>query len=435
MTDEKLLGFAKMDLESYQNRFSGIISLPFGGSLLKLLKKMYVGQPPQVSLPKGYKRKETLLVLTERYPNQNDPYRNGFVHRRVKAYEQMGVHAAVFCMDMEKEPEEYAFDGVPVTVGQRFQLYAYLRQNPQIKTVFVHFLNRTMWDVLKEFPDRKFVIWSHGYDILPMHHRMFLYPTKAEKAFGKAQSEKREAFWNEIFSLVSDKKYDMRFIFVSEYLRSLVQNDYTLAKYPSLKTDVIPNCIDTGLFAYEPKSREQRLKLLSVRPFESANYANDLTVKAIGLLAKEPFFDQLEILIAGDGKLFDSTVKPLKKYKNVTLHKGFYKQPELAKLYREYGIALLPTRFDTQGVSRDEAFSSGMAVITTDCAAVPEFADSSCAVLTPPEDAKAIAAAVKRLYESPEEFLRLSKAARERVLSLSPTATAAKELRFLESEK
>ncbi len=428
MTDEKLICFAKADLADYEAQFSGIAALPFGKTLLQRLLGHYCKDVANLPPATGYGCDKTLLILTESYPNEHNPYRNGFVHRRVKAYEAYGVKAEVFCMDFAAEPETYTFDGVKVTVGQRAQLYAYLMQNPQMNDIFVHFLNRAMWDVLKEFSQKSFTVFSHGYDILPAYHRPFLYPTRAEKAFGEAQSKQRMAFWNELFALAKAGEYDLTFVFVSEYLRKLVFTDHPALGEIWEKTHVIPNCIDTKLFCYTEKTADQRLKMLSVRPYASQNYANDLTAKAIELLSKEDFFEELVFLIAGDGKLFDPITKPLKKYKNVTLHKGFYKQDQLAKLYREYGAALLPTRFDTQGVSRDEAMAAGMAVITTNIAAVPEFADESCALLTPPEDAAAIAAAVKRLYEQKQTFLSISKAARGRAETLSPDVTAKKEL-------
>ncbi len=428
MSLQNITALAKADLADYEAQFSGLLSLPFGKQFVNFLKKHYLKGEVTAQLPGGYTCDDRLLVLTESYPNPQNPYRNGFVHRRVKAYEALGVKAQVFCMDFNADPGRYVIDGVQVTVGQRAELYAYLCTNPQIETVFVHFLNAAMWDVLKRFPARKYITFSHGYDIQPYYHRPFLYHTKAEHAFGKAQSVKREAFWNEIFTLAKEGQYDLQFVFVSEFLRNAVLKDYPLAGDVADKFAVIHNCIDRSVFYGREKTADQRFKLLSVKSYESAQYANDITAKAILLLSKEPFFEKLEFMIAGNGRYFDEITKPLRKFKNVTLHKGYFPQTQLAELYRSYGISLQPTRFDTQGVSRDEAMSCGMAVITTATAAVPEFADDSCAILTPYEDAAAVAEGVKQLYHDPERFLALSKAAIKRVEVLQPQVTAKKEL-------
>src|SRR5690606_7139241 len=109
-------------------------------------------------------------------------------------------------------------------------------------------------------------------------------------------------------------------------------------------------------------------------------------------LSSKPFFSDLEFRIIGDGPLFDETVAPLMNFKNVKLEKRFLTQDEIAALHKEYGLFLTPTRMDTQGVSRDEAMSSGLVPLTNAVAAVPEFVDETCAILAPEEDHLALAA-------------------------------------------
>ena len=70
---------------------------------------------------------------------------------------------------------------------------------------------------------------------------------------------------------------------------------------------------------------------------------------------------------------------------------------------------------DSQGVSRDEAMSSGLVPVTTEITAIPEFVDNNCGVLTPPEDYKSISAGILELYDNPERFLEMSENASNRV--------------------
>ena len=140
-------------------------------------------------------------------------------------------------------------------------------------------------------------------------------------------------------------------------------------------------------------------------------------VQAIQELAKQSFFKELKFFVAGDGALFDQTVKPLKKYDNVHVEKRFFRQEELAELYQEYGIVLIPSRGDTQGVSRDEAMSCGLVAVTNAVAAIPEFVDESCAVLAPDEDYKALAQGVVQMYQDPKRYIEMSQKAAERVRS------------------
>ena len=186
------------------------------------------------------------------------------------------------------------------------------------------------------------------------------------------------------------------------------------------------------MFQFVPKSEEQRKKLLSIRPYASDKYANDLTVKCIQELAKKPYFAELEIRLIGNGDLFESTLKPLGKYKNVVAERVFLRQEEIAQLHKEYGIFIVPTRMDAQGVSRDEAMSSGLIPVTNAVTAIPEFVDDSCGILAPGEDYMAMAKGIDEIYRNPGLFTQMSANAAARVRSqTSKEYTIDKELALI----
>ena len=81
--------------------------------------------------------------------------------------------------------------------------------------------------------------------------------------------------------------------------------------------------------------------------------------------------------------MFDETLQPLEKFSNVSINRGFLSHKEISSLHKQFGIFITPTRMDSQGVSRDEAMSSGLVPITTDITAIPEFVDSESGILTP----------------------------------------------------
>lgn len=81
---------------------------------------------------------------------------------------------------------------------------------------------------------------------------------------------------------------------------------------PKNKYHIIHNYIDSNAFRYQEKHPEMRKKILSIRPFASKTYANDLTVKAILELSKEPWFQELSFTIIGDGILFEELTEPIK---------------------------------------------------------------------------------------------------------------------------
>jgi glycosyltransferase involved in cell wall biosynthesis len=179
---------------------------------------------------------------------------------------------------------------------------------------------------------------------------------------------------------------------------------------------VIHNEIDTDGFAYVAKPAEQRKRILAVRPWSNRKYANDIAVRAVLELAKYNEFTDMEFLFVGRGEMWDELTAPLRRYPNVKLRNEFLTHAEIAGLHRQYGVFLVPTRMDSQGVSRDEAMSSGLVAVTNAVAAIPEFcSDGEDSLLAPGEDWLAVAEAVLRLYRDPELFLRLSENAAGRV--------------------
>jgi glycosyltransferase involved in cell wall biosynthesis len=87
---------------------------------------------------------------------------------------------------------------------------------------------------------------------------------------------------------------------------------------------------------------------------------------------------------------------------------------------------------DAQGVSRDEAMSSGLVPITSNVAAIPEFVDDACGFMAPLDDASGLAAAIETLYHDPARFERMSAAAASRVRGQSgPEQTTGRELALI----
>lgn len=364
-------------------------------------------RPPQVIA------RSRLLVLTNHYPAYGDLYRNGFVHTRVKGYAKRGVRSDVFRLRADEVASYREFQNVDVVTGSEETLDRLLASG-QHHSVLVHFLNEGMWRVLeRHLPRARVCIWIHGAEIHPWQRRSFNYENDDQQRAAQAQSQKRTAMWQRVLSSAHD---NLQFVFVSASMAREVAEDYGV-DLRGLPHHVIHNPIDTELFCHVPKPAEQRKRVLSIRPFASRQYANDLSVQAIRELASRPYFDELEFRIIGDGPLFERTVEPLAALPNVHLERRFLTQGEIAELHRDYGVFLCPTRWDSQGVSRDEAMSSGLVPVTTAVAAIPEFVDTRSGVLCPPEDASALARGIATLYEEPETFLSLSRAAAARVRS------------------
>ena len=351
------------------------------------------------------------LVLTNHYPSYDDLYRNGFVHSRVRAYRERGVRCDVFRLRPNEAVSYHEFEDIDVTTGSQEVLHKMLCSG-QYKNVLVHFLDEAMWEVLQHHINHiKVVVWIHGAEIQPWHRRDFNYQTEDERTVAKMKSDKRMTFWRELLQSIPA---NLKLVFVSRSFAEDVMEDIGF-RIPENHYTIIHNPINTKLFSYQEKPIAQRKKVLSIRPYASKIYANDLSVKAIQLLSSKPCFYDMEFRMIGDGVLFEETLAPLREFRNVYIEKRFLKQDEIAAIHKEYGIFLCPSRMDTQGVSRDEAMSSGLVPVTNAVTAIPEFVDETSGILAPGGDAEAMAEGIERIYNDSALFASMSAAAAQRV--------------------
>src|SRR5690606_1274978 len=286
------------------------------------------------------------LLITKDYPRYDALYRYGFVHKRILGYAGAGCRVDVFRFSNAALRFD-EFEGVDVVAGQAEHLRM-LVEDGGYRTILVHAMDPLMWEHVKPLLEtRRVVVWIHGAEIQPWFRRMSNFGSDpAAQDMARRASGKRLAMWEDVLRRPHP---NLRVVFVSRYLAAQALCDLGI-ELPRGQVHVIPNFVDGDLFRYQPKAPEQRKRILSIRPFASHVYANDLSVEAIRRLSTEPFFGELEFTIVGVGPLFDQTVEPLRAYPNVRLEKRFLSQVEIATLHREHGVFLVPSRMDSQGV-------------------------------------------------------------------------------------
>ncbi|MBO5934599.1 MAG: glycosyltransferase [Clostridia bacterium] len=372
------------------------------------------------------------VVVADHYPSYDDLYRYMFVHKRNLLYKEQSLVPDMLCINMWGDNGYREFENMNVTDGGADKLTSIL-ENGRIKTVCVHFLNPYLWSVLKNYLDEiNLIVWSHGSDIQPWHRRMFNYKTDADIENAKKASVTRENLWKEVFEY--SENHNIHFVYVSEFFKKQIEEDYGVNLDD--RCSIIHNCIDTQLFSYEKKAPEQRFNIMSVKSFSTLTYANDITQKAIEILSKEKEFSQMTFDLYGDGERFDTDTANIKKFPNVHLHRGFLTQSQIAQLHKTHGIYIATTRMDTQGVSRDEAMSSGLVPVANAVAAIPEFVNEDCGILAPAEDAQAVADGILKLVRNPDLFMQMSQNAAEHVRNkTSQKYTINKEVDLIKSRR
>jgi glycosyltransferase involved in cell wall biosynthesis len=92
---------------------------------------------------------------------------------------------------------------------------------------------------------------------------------------------------------------------------------------------------------------------------------------------------------------------------------------ELARLYGEAQVAVVPSLYEGFSLPAIEAMSCGVAVVATTGGALPEVvgSDGETGLLVPPDDPGALAGAIGRLLDDPALRARLGAAGRRRVVS------------------
>lgn len=366
-----------------------------------------------MSAQPAYSHHAEVLLVTNAYPSESAIYRNGFIHRRVRAYLARGIEVEIFYLHPPvTESYNYFFDGVKVTVGNEVS-YEQRIATVRYRKILVHFASPAMIEpILKYQTSTPVIVWVHGFEAEAWHRRWFNFVDSAAQI--RAALSRKSEFYAEqnafIGWLISTDQIDVRIVHVSDWFRkNIVEPD---ARRATRTFDIIPNYVDEELFKWSKKREDDRLKVLSLRPYASRKYANDQMVGAILELAKRPYFERLSFTICGEGEQFAPTVERVAGFLNVTIHEGFIPQQEIPALHRDHGIFLAPTRFDSQGVSMCEAMACGLVPVSSRIAAIPEFVDEGrSGLLAKPEDTRGIADRIEALYYDPEMYLRMSEAA------------------------
>jgi glycosyltransferase involved in cell wall biosynthesis len=91
---------------------------------------------------------------------------------------------------------------------------------------------------------------------------------------------------------------------------------------------------------------------------------------------------------------------------------GAVPDERIAALYAEADLFVLASRFEGYGMALAEAIAHGLPVVSTTAGAIPDTVPSGAGLLVPPDDAMALAAALRRLITDSAERGQLAAAAR-----------------------
>lgn len=174
---------------------------------------------------------------------------------------------------------------------------------------------------------------------------------------------------------------------------------------------VVPNAVDLARFAF--RRRDQlRPRFLCNRSLEGP-YNVEGVVEAFARIQAD--IPEASLTIAGDGSLRQALMQ---KATSLGLTRvefvGRVESEDMPTLYDNHDIWLNASRVDNMPLSILEAFSSGVAVVTTDAGGIPDLVDDGrTGLLAACEDTDALARCCLRLLREPLLAVRLTTAARD----------------------
>lgn len=349
-----------------------------------------------------------ILLIAPGYPSEFNKYNCAFIHTRMQAYkkENLKVDLAVVNENFIDKTIFTKFENINVTYTGYNDIRKVL-QSKKYEKILIHFFDEKYAQILdaSDMTNTEIILYSHGSDTLyrawdRLNAKYFdnetIIPYMISSTF--KQHDELIKRYNEM--------ENVKFVFVSNWAKNLSEKLIGI-KYKN--TEIVPCNIDQEIFKYKKKKPDSRKNIFILRKYDNlSTYSIDIAVKVILELSNRSIFKDLNFSFYGDGNFHDELLAPVKKFSNVHIYKKFLSHKEIAKVHAENGIALFPTRFDTQAVSACEAAMSGNVVITSYGVGTEEYIKPEMGTYCETENIKQYADLIEKLYNNPDLFVELS---------------------------
>ena len=183
------------------------------------------------------------------------------------------------------------------------------------------------------------------------------------------------------------------------------------------RVTVVHNGVDSALFRPLPEVRRQPGRIITTA---SADVPLKGLVYLIEAVAKLRTERDVELVVIGRPKNGGRALSAIERY---GLGHAVRFEPSVdwlrvVELYAESEVAVVPSLYEGFSLPAVEAMACGVPLVATNAGALPEVTgpDGEGAMVVPPADAEALAAAVRRLLDDPGLRTSLGAAGRRRVL-------------------
>ncbi len=180
------------------------------------------------------------------------------------------------------------------------------------------------------------------------------------------------------------------------------------------KMKVTYNAVDVQKFRPDMKSNfKQEIKIDPFKPV-ILFVGNLVWQKGVEYLirAKEFIDDNVEIVIVGDGPLFNE-FKGIVEFENIEGIKLTGARNDIEKIMPAADIFVLPSLTEGRPAVILEAMASGKPIVATNVGGIPEIINDQIGILVNPEDSVGLADAINKLLEDKELREKMGKNARK----------------------
>ncbi len=302
-----------------------------------------------------------IAIMSELYPSQNNPYNAMYVHSRVIEYLKEGHICNVYKL-RKKGNINYIYENIQVYEGDKEFLITNMKNNG-FDIIAMHAPNPDEKNlVLENFKDKKVVCWMHGLDSVS---GAFSYPYAGNKLLHPLrfllrlkEDIRKFITWHRFI-----KHFNPTIVVVSNWMK---QEAEKFLHVKLKKSVLISNPVDDELFQFQQRTILK--KIICIRPHSGATYGLDLLIQSFSN-------SRYSIDLYGKGELLEYHKQLAKKYNaNVVFIEKLFSKDELKNILKEYDLAIMPSKRDTQGVMVCEMNISGMPVITSDIPGNKEYA-------------------------------------------------------------
>lgn len=303
-----------------------------------------------------------LLVLCQNYPSVENPFSQPFIHYRLKEYIKF-FDITVLSFAANKD---YIIDGVKVVSEVNFKPHSEIKHFDLVISHAPNVRNHLRFILLNLFEFKKITFIFHGYEVIDIHKRVYDQETHYEFPHNYSLASK---FYHKIklpltcmFLHLLKGITKLNFIFVSNQLLKEAMEDLKCGVFKENKNSFVVNNPINPEFYSKFESTEE-FDFVCIRPFDDPKYGIDIFIK---LAENNPSF---KFHLYGKGSL--PKVKELPR--NLTIFNKFLSAPEMILTLKKYKSAILPTRWDSQGVLACELAAYGMPLLTSKLAVCEEF--------------------------------------------------------------